>query len=150
MGEFQQEALTLQTWFKKTAGLNSYREGVATHNSKPVVALEVPSNIGGRNITRYRYTKVKRQYCVLYANDYNEVVDIQEKLTFDLEERVGTLEVKQNGVVVGKLKNCKINFRESDGLRVPFDIEYEVTYGRVKPTPLPNAANVVNKQNIGL
>lgn len=150
MGIYAKELLELQTWLKKTAGLNSYRVGVANSNARPVVALEMPSTRTDRTITQYQYIKAKRQYCKLYVNHLDELLEIQEKLEIDLEERYGTLEIKEGAETVGKLKAVKINFQEADGLVVPFNIEYEVTYSRTKPTEAPNATKIVTKQTIHL
>jgi hypothetical protein len=145
MGEFSKELLTLQTWLKTIANLGSYREGVKAGNARPVVALEAPSNIGTRQLTTYQEAYTKRQYCRLYVNNLDEALEIQEKLTFNLVEKRGRMAIMEDGVKVGTLREVKVNFQQGEGLVVPFDIEYEVTYGRTKPQPAPHATTVITK-----
>jgi hypothetical protein len=73
----------------------------------------------------------------------DQLLELQESLLADLEEKVGVLPVYDNdGVVIANLKAVELVFPESQGvnissLDVPFSVKYEVTYTRIKPVDPP-------------
>lgn len=146
--EYLQELEALQIWLKAAAGLNSHRIKDAKPNlARPVVLFETPSRRKVRNLGQYKYVVPVRQYGKLFINSLDEAADAQEKLIKDLEERLNVLQVyKDKQPIAGVfLKAVVIEFGQADGLDIPFTIEYEVTYGRVKPAEPPHATTVVNR-----
>lgn len=141
------ELEAIQRWVKATAGLNSMRLQTAPPKvARPVILWEAPSRSRDRNITRWLYVNQVTQYGKLYANDLGHLLDFQDKLFSDLEERVGVLPVyNQAGQQIGKLEAVQLTFRETEGLDVPIEVQYQVTYSRTKPVEPPAPTAVYTK-----
>lgn len=136
----------LQRWLYGTAGIKSLRLTQSPPKlARPVVLFETPYVKRDRNLDRYLYVKRTQQYCKLFVNSLVELVDYQEKLTDDLENRVGILPMYDGDKVIGHLKDVTITFNQSDSLDVPFTLEYETTYSRKKPEAAPRAVTVGNR-----
>ena len=144
--DYLKELTAIQTWVKAVTGLNSYRLREAKPKvARPVILWENPSRSRDRNISRYQYVNRVRQYGRLFVSSLDEALTIQEQLLKDLEEKVGVLAIEENGVKLGVLKAVEIEFTDSDSLDIPFNIVYEVTYGRTRPADPPNATTVTTK-----
>lgn len=128
--EYVKELDTLQTWFKATAGLNSFRRGTNLNLPRPVVLLDTPGRGRARHLTRYSYVQTVTWPCTLYVNSVEEAVSYQEALVTDIEDLCNVLEITENGKHVGWLKNVTVKFTDTDSLDVPFTITYEVAYKR--------------------
>ena len=149
MAAYDQELVALQRWVKATAGLNSVRlRDAAPKVARPIILWETPGRKKDRNLSRYLYVNRVTQYGRLYVSSLDQLIEKQEALLNDLEEKVGVLPVYgDSGTVVASLKAVDLVFPESQGvnissLDVPFSIKYEVTYARTKPVEPPPATYV--------
>lgn len=153
MSEFLQELDALQRWVVASAGLSSIRLNVAPPKlARPVILWETPQRGQVTNVSRWKYTQTVTQFGKLYAANLDKLTEYQASLTLDLEERLGTLQVFDNdtagGVVIGHLKKAAIRFENSETLDVPFNIRYEVSYGRNRGTIPGPAVTVTTKTKI--
>jgi len=146
---YEKELEALQRWVKAAAGLNSVRLSDAQPKvARPVILWETPSRSKDRNLSRYQYVNKVTQYGRLYVNSLDQLLTMQEDLLGDLEEKVGVLPVyATDGTVAASLKAVEIAFPSNQvaSLDVPFNISYEVTYGRTRPIEPPPATTVVTK-----
>jgi len=149
MVAYDQELSALQRWVKATAGLNSVRlRDAAPKVARPIILWETPGRKKDRNLSRYLYVTKVTQYGRLYVNSVDQLIDLQESLLGDLEEKVGVLPVYGNeGAVIAYLKAVELIFPESQGINitsldVAFHITYEATYSRTKPVDPPPATFV--------
>jgi len=141
--DYLTELKTIQMWVKAVAGMNSVRLKEAKPKlARPVILWETPSREKKNNIGQYVYIQSVRQYGRLFANSLDDALDVQEKLTKDLEGKGGVLPIMQEGILLGYLKAAVIEFNTSESLDVPFNIAYEVTYGNTRPVEAPNATYV--------
>lgn len=141
--EYLKELEVIQTWIKAAANLNSYRLAEAKPKvARPIILWETPSRSRDRNISRYQYVVKVKQYGRLFVKDLEDALRIQELLIIDLEEKVGLLPIMDGDNLIGRLKEIKIEFTDSEDLDIPFSISYEVTYGRTRPTEPPAATTV--------
>jgi hypothetical protein len=144
--EYVEELLAIQTWVKSVAGLNSYRlKDAKPKVARPVILWEVPSRVKDRNLSRYTYVQKVRQYGRLFVNSLDEVLDVQEKLSADLESVGNVLPVYNAGVFAGYLKAVTLEFTEGVDLDVKFNVAYEVAHGNTRPQEAPPATKVINK-----
>lgn len=142
-----QELDALQRWLYSVAGLTSMRLTVAPPKvARPIVLWEAPSRRRDRNINRFQYVNQVRQFGKLYAADLMQLLEYQDRLHTDLEERNGILPIYDKegpaGVVIGHMKAADLEFTESPVLDVPFSIRYEVTYTRTRPPAPPQPVEV--------
>lgn len=144
--DYLKELEAIQTWVKSVAGLNSYRLAEAKPKvARPIILWETPSRNRERNISRYQYVNKVRQYGRLFVSSLDEALRVQEALIKDLEEKVGIIPIMENGERIALLKAVEIEFTDSENLDIPFNISYEVTYGRTRPADAPNATTVTTK-----
>lgn len=145
--DYELELTAVQKWLKASSGLNSWRRNVAPPTlPRPVVVWETPYRGRKRSLHRYAYTQSVKYYGKLYVNSLDEVLQLQNRLTEDLENRLGTLDVLDaNGNTVGFIKSAEITFNQTEGLDVPFTFSYEVTYSRKRPDAIPSATYVYTK-----
>lgn len=147
--DYELELSAVQTWLKSTSGLNSWRRDAAPPTlPRPVIVWESPHRSRKRNLHRYAYTQSVKYYGKLFINSVDECLRLQNLLTEDLENKLGRLELKDNGVVVGYMKEAEISFTQTEGLDVPFTFSYEVTYSRQRKEPLPPANYVQTKVRV--
>ena len=141
------ELTAVQTWLKSAAGLNSWRRSNAPPTlSRPVILWESPFRGRARHLHRYAYVQTVRYYGKLFVNSVDEVLILQQRLSEDIENRCGLLDVlNKDGVKVGILKSVEVEFNETEGLDVPFRLSYEVAYTRTKPEPPPAPLHVYTK-----
>ena len=143
MTDYEKELESIQIWVKAVANLPSYKLSHAKPKvARPVILWEMPSRGKDRNISRYVYVNKVRQFGKLFVNSLEEASRLQEKLITDLEERVGVLPIYDDGAVIAHLKAVVIEFKETDGLDIPFNISYEATYSRKRPEEAPPATYV--------
>lgn len=142
--DYLKELEAIQTWIKAVAGLNSYRLKEAKPKvARPVILWETPTRSKDRNLSAYQYVNKVRQFGRLFVSSMEEAIDVQEKLLKDLEEvKLGCIPIMDQGQRIAYLKAVVIEFDEADGLDIPFNIQYEVTYGRPRPAEAPNAGTV--------
>lgn len=141
------ELKAVQTWLKSASGLNSWRRTNAPPTlPRPVILWESPFRGRARHLHRYAYVQNVRYYGKLFVNSVDEVLLLQQKLSEDIENRCGLLDVlDDNGVKVGLLKSVEVEFNETEGLDVPFRLSYEVAYTRTKPVDPPAPIHVYTK-----
>lgn len=141
------ELKAVQTWLKSASGLNSWRRTNAPPTlPRPVILWESPFRGRARHLHRYAYVQNVRYYGKLFVNSVDEVLLLQQKLSEDIENRCGLLDVlDDNGVKVGLLKSVEVEFNETEGLDVPFRLSYEVAYTRTKPADPPAPIHVYTK-----
>jgi hypothetical protein len=146
-----QELDAIGRWIKATASLNSMRLVEAPPKvARPIVLWEAPNRRTDRNISRYIYVKRTSQYATLYVKSLDQLGVIMDKLETNLEERVGVLPIYDSmNTQIGLLKAVEIEFNNSENLNVPITVQYEATYSRVQPDPLPAATSVTNKITTG-
>ncbi|MCO5387797.1 MAG: hypothetical protein NHB14_20740 [Desulfosporosinus sp.] len=141
--DYLKELEAIQTWIKAVASLNSYRLKEAKPKvARPVILWENPNRTPPRNISQYQYVVSVRQYGRLFVSSVDQAQDVQEKLIKDLAEKYGVLPITENGETVGMIKAVDIEFTNSESLDVPFNVRYEVTYGRTRPVEPPPATTV--------
>ena len=148
--DFENEMTTVQTFIKKTAGLNSWRRNAAPSKlARPVVIWDSPYSGRARHLSRYGYRQMKRYYGTLYVRSVDECIALQEKLIQGLEDVCGVLPVNDaTGERVGWIKEAVFEFNDaSDSLDVPFTLVYEVAYARKRPEA-PPAPSVVGTKVI--
>lgn len=146
---YLEELDALQRWIKGVANLNSFRLSEAPPKvARPIILWEPPFRSRDRNLTRYQYVTRVQQYGKLYVQSLEQFGQLSDLLLFDIEEKVGVLPIYSAGAVAGRLKQVGIEFRQSEGLDVPFIITYEATYGRTKPEMPPPATYVGNRFEI--
>jgi len=144
--DYIKELEAIQTWIKTITGLNSYRLKEAKPKlARPVILWETPSRNRDRNISQYQYVNKVRQYGRLFVSSLEEAIDVQEKLIKDLEEKLGVLPVMDGDTQLTVLKAVELEFQDSNNLDIPFNITYEVTYGRTRPVEPPPATYVGTK-----
>ena len=140
---YLQELDALQRWIKAAANLNSLRLKEAPPMiARPEILWETPVRGPRKNLDRYRYVQPVNQYGRLYVKDLEQLLEYQELLIADLEERVGRLPVYAGAVEAAKLKEVVLEFMEGETLDAAFKLRYEATYTRVKPDPAPKATKV--------
>jgi len=141
---YKQELEALQRWVWATANLRSMRLQEAPPKiARPMILWESPDRGKDRDISRWRYVVKVTQYGRLFAKDLDQLLDLQDVLQGALEEQVeaGGLPIYEKpgpGAVIGKLQKLDIKFSNTEGLDVPIQISYEVTYDRkrtVYPAP---------------
>lgn len=150
MSNYLKELEAIQTWIKATAGLNSVRLKEASPKvARPVILWETPSRGKARNLSQYVYVQKVRQFGRLFVSSLEELLKVQEQLSGDLEEKNNVIPVKSGVDIIGYLKAVAIEFNDSERLDVPFNISYEVTYGKAKPAEAPPATKVGIKMKYG-
>ncbi|NIK67933.1 hypothetical protein [Paenibacillus sp. BK720] len=138
-----QEIDALQRWIYATAKLPSYRLGAAPPKlPRPVIIWEAPSRPASKNISRWKYRKNVTQFGKFYAADLGQLLNYQDTLEKDLEEKMGRLPVyEQEGPgakIVGQLQNVQIIIDNTDQtLDVQIRVTYEATYSRNRDTAPP-------------
>lgn len=143
--EYRKELRALSTWIKQTAGLNSARLDTTPQKlARPVVIWETASRGSKTNLETYKYKQTVRQYGKLYAGNLDQLIEYQDKLIQDMENRFGVIPIVENSLTISKLREAEITFDNGASLEVAFNIKYEVTYGRTRPTPPPAPAVVTN------
>lgn len=150
MGDYQKELETITKWIYDTTGVKGLKlDNDRTRQGRPFILYEIPWRGRDRNITRYKYVNEVRQYAKLFVRSAMEALEIQEKLLKDIEDKDNILEIKDSqGNTIGLLKEVNINFPDSQGLEVNFNIQYEVTYSRPKPDEPPAADFVGNRISV--
>lgn len=145
--DYELELATVQKWLKTTAGLNSWRRAAAPPTlPRPVVIWESPHRSRKKNLHRYAYTQTVKYFGKLFVNSVDECLRLQNLLTENLENRLGSLELQDTtGTVVGYIKQAEIGFTQTEGLDVPFTFSYEVTYSRHRADPTPPPKYVYTK-----
>lgn len=145
--DYELELTAVQTWLKSASGLNSWRRDVAPPKlARPVVIWESPYRGRARHLHRYAYVQRVRYYGKLFVNSVDEVLRLQQLLNEDIENRCGILDVlDKDGVKVGLLKSVELEFNETEGLDVPFRLNYEVAYTRTRPQQPPAPTYVYTK-----
>lgn len=141
------ELKAVQTWLKSASGLNSWRRTNAPPTlPRPVILWESPFRGRARHLHRYAYVQNVKYYGKLFVNSVDEVLVLQQRLSEDIENRCGLLDVlNKEGAKVGLLKSVELEFNETEGLDVPFRLSYEVAYTRTKPTEPPAPIHVYTK-----
>jgi len=147
---YNEELNVISTWVKAVAQLPNMRLREAPAKvARPVILWENPSRGKDRDISRYTYVNKVIQFGKLFVSSVEQANDLQEKLLADLQEKGGVLPIYNTvdgqQVLVGRLKQVDIKFRESDNLNIPVELTYEVTYGRTRPAAVPAATTVTNK-----
>lgn len=145
--DYQGELKAVQSWLKATAGLNSWRRSEAPPTlPRPVVVWDSPYRGRANNLHRYAYVQKVIYYGKLYVSSLNEVLDLQDTLITDLENKCGVIPINgSGGTPLGLLKDATLEFTETEGLDVPFRLTYYVTYGRIKPAAPPAPLKVFTR-----
>lgn len=155
MPKYKQELDAISRWIKAVAGLNNLRLSEAPAKiARPVILWENPGRGKDRDLGRYKYVNKVIQFGKLFVNSLEQAAEIQETLLSDLEEKLGVLPVYEKTaqgqeVIATKLKQVTVKFVESENLNIPIQVEYEVTYGRIKPAAAPQAVVVGNRITTG-
>lgn len=144
---YKEEIDAIQRWIWATASLKSYRLSEAPPNvSRPAILWEPPARSRERNLGRYSFVNRVQQYGKLYVSSFDQLADLQDALTADLENKVGVLPVfDQAGQQIGRLKQARLVFQHTETLDVPLYLEYEATYARTRPAVPPAATHVGTK-----
>ena len=146
--DYDLELTAIQTFIKRTAGLNSWkRTAVEAKMARPVVIWDSPYRAQLRSIDRWTYQQMVRYYGTLYVTDVKSSLAYQESLIQGLEDLTGLLPIlNPKGERIGWIRNARIEFNEADDtLDIPFTIYYETTYARKKPDQPPAPRKVTNK-----
>lgn len=146
MDDYTKELETIQTWIKATAGINSYRLAEAKPKvPRPVILFETPARGASKPVATYTYVVPVKQYGKLFISNLEEANRIQSALIKDLHEKRGVLPIMDGTTKIGYLKAIVFDFREGQGLDIPFTLQYEVAYGITRPVMPPPATTVNTK-----
>lgn len=150
MGDYQKELDTISKWIYDTTGVPGLEiTNDRSKRARPFILYEIPWRGRDRNITRYKYINRVRQYAKLFVRNATEALEIQEKLLKGIEDLDGILPVLDDqGEEIGLLKEVNIEFTDSQGLEINFTVNYEVTYSRPKPDPVPAATFVGQRVSV--